>query len=56
MTSLRGADIAVQLAMPVVDVPKKDPVRRELEKIDITGTTPLEALCVLNKLKELMDK
>ena len=52
----RGADIAVQLAMPVVDVPKKDPVRRELEKIDITGTTPLEALCVLNKLKELMDK
>ncbi|MFZ3073486.1 MAG: DNA mismatch repair protein MutS [Thermodesulfobacteriota bacterium] len=47
---------AVQLTMPVADVTKKDQVRHELEKIDIAGTTPLEALCVLSKLKELLDK
>ena len=33
---------------------REEILRRKPDVIGITGTTPLEALCVLNKLKELM--
>ena len=51
----RKRDIKIQEALPLDDlVQKESPVEEELKKIDPMNTTPMDALNILYKLKEMV--
>ena len=51
----RKRDIKIQEALPLDDlVQKENPVEEELKKIDPMNTTPMDALNILYKLKEMV--
>lgn len=51
----RKRDIKIQEALPLDDlVQKENPVEEELKKIDPINTTPMDALNILYKLKEMV--